>query len=76
MFEFARAGEEDDAESENERRQRRGEIEENSQEASSLMGLMIAGKWNCLSLMPPLKDQKPEGQEEKQENEWMGKKHG
>ena len=41
-----------------------------------MVGLVIAGNGNALRLVPPLERQKPDGQQEKQEDKWMGEEHG
>ena len=40
------------------------------------MRLVIGWKGNRLTFVAPLKHQKPDGQQEKQEHKWMGEEHG
>ena len=76
MLEFSRTGEKDDANGEDEGGQRGDQSKDESEESTAFVWLMVAWKGNGLRLMPPLKGQKPERQQEKQKDKWMGEEHG
>ena len=68
-------GEKDNRDRENESGKGRSQSEQKGEKASPLMRLVIGWKGNRLTFVAPLKHQKPDGQQEQQEHEWMSEKH-
>lgn len=76
LLEFPGASDEENGDGKKKGGKDAGEVEEEGEKTTPPMRMMVAGERDGVRFFSPLKNQEPDGHEEKQEEIWMGEEHG